>query len=283
MSYIRHLAWLLSGSLGIATGASAQTTIFHDPFLNWDFINFTGQEVNDFEIVVASPNYVPPAVYTGGLGFPNFSRSVGDYSPAPGLETLLRWSGRNFAPGAVAHVGAAMMGSGRILDAYWTRDGQKVGPSIGITYELTRVTRTSPTAPAVLDMVLNTSPAFALDNPNASLLISNIRTFRDIPADLLGLDDITAELDLGRLSNFEIPPNPSQGELVPDRWLEVSLGTTLNANANFEALLVADIVLVPPSLPPVVIGRFWNINPQSPEPALLGTLVASLVVLNRRR
>lgn len=283
MLRIRQLAWCAVGLIVAPAGVVAQTTIFHDPFLNWDFINFTGQEVNDFEVVVANPNYVPPAVYTGGLGFPNFSRSVGDFSPEPGLETMLRWSGRSFAPGAIAHVGAAMMGSGRILDAYWTRDGQKVGPSIGITYELTRVRRLTPTAPAVLDMVLNTSPAFALENPGSSLLVSNIRTFMDMPADLLGLNDITSELDLATLANFEVTPTPRQGELRPDTWLEVNLGTTLNANANFEALLVADIVLVPPSLPPVLIGRFWNINPQSPEPVLLGVIAASGLFLIRRR
>lgn len=275
----------LAGLLLAAAPLAAQTSIFHDPFLNWDFFNYTNQVANDFEIVVAADDWTPPGVYTGGLGFPQFSRMSGDFSPDPGMETLLRWSGRDIAPGTIAHVGAAMMGSGRILDAYWTRDGVKIGPSIGITYELTRVTRPATGGPASISMILNTSPAFISDNPGAQLQLMNIRTFADIPADRLGLDDLTRDLDLNSLDGFETQPGARVAPLVADSFFDVFVDLTVNDNPGFEALLVADVVLIPAGGQPGVIGRFWNLNPQSPEPsgALLFGGVLSLLAARRRR
>lgn len=248
--------------------------LFHDPWLNWDFINFTGQPVNDFEIVVETPNWSPGIGYTGSLGFPQFTTTTGDYVPSnPGEETRMSWSGRTFEPGAIAHVGAYMNGSGRILDAYWTFNGVKVGPSIGIVYELTRVTPLQSGQGGIIDMVLQTSPAFVADNPGAMLQLQNIRTFMDLPATLLDLDDLTRDLELATLQSFETTPGSPVADLTADSFFDVFVGQTVNNNPGFEALLVADVVTTVPGTPSQVIGRFWNLNPQSPEPATLGLVM----------
>ena len=55
----RQLAFAVVAT-GIGTAVLGQTApLFHDPWLNWDFVNFTGQPVNDFEIVVETPNWSP--------------------------------------------------------------------------------------------------------------------------------------------------------------------------------------------------------------------------------
>jgi hypothetical protein len=257
--------------------------VFHDPFLNWDFINFTGTNANDFEIIVANPNWVPPQVYTGSLGFPNFTATTGDFVASnPGNETKLSWSGKTFAANSVAHVGAWMAGSGRILDAYWTFNGQKIDGSLGITYELTRVTPLTPGPGGTIAMVLQTTPAFTAANPGSSLQLQGIRTFKDMPATLLGLNDLNENLNLSTLQSFETTPTPSQVTLNSDSFVDVSLGTSQNTNPNFEALLVADMVVVTPS-GSTKIGRFWNLNPQSPEPGTAAMVGAAVVLLRRGR
>lgn len=280
---------------------SAQTSLFHDPFLNWDFINRAGGPANDFEIVVGAPAWMPPEVYTGF--FPNFETRV---DPESG-GTILSWSGTSVQPGEIAHVGAAMMGSGRILDAYWTNDGVKVGQSIAITYETTQVFRL-PNGPDAIAMNLQTAPAF---EGTAGLL--NIRTWSDLPEDLLGLGDLTSALDpqlsdppfvdletipvelvslqlvsgdpfIETLSLEPISPLPG-GSSPPDSFFDVFVGLSTNTNPDFESLLTAEVVEFNPGTQQWdVIGRFWNINPQSPEPSTLVLLAlgGAAVLVGRR-
>ena len=61
----RSVALALFAALALALAAGPATaqpqpgSVIHDPWLNWDFLNFTNQQVNDFEIVVSSPTYNP--------------------------------------------------------------------------------------------------------------------------------------------------------------------------------------------------------------------------------
>lgn len=263
----------------------AQQSVFHDPFLNWDFVDFTGVDANDFEIVVTRPNWTPSQVYTGF--FPAFATRP---DPDSG-GTILSWSGNSVAPGGIAHVGAAMTGSGPILDAYWTKDGQKAGPSIAVVYERTQIFPLLGGSEAIA-MNLQVAPRF-----NGTAGLANIRTFSDLPATLLGLDDLTRNLDprlqMPPLSELETVPTeliafsltgvetrPLQAvSVLPatsptmDSFFDVFVDITPNIGPAFESLLTADIVVFNPSenlWQP--IGRFWNLNPQSPEPASL-TLV----------
>jgi hypothetical protein len=273
--------------------ALAQQSIFHDPFLNWDFVNFTGGDANDFEIVVATPSWTPPQVYTGF--FPNFTTH-----PDPGSGgTVLSWSGNSVPAGEVAHVGAAMMGSGKILDAYWTKDGLKVGPSIAIVYERTQVFP-MPDRSEVVAMNLQVAPSFL---GNAGL--TNIRTFSDIPANMLGLDDLTQALDprlneppLSELATIPTelvslslsgvetrPLQPVSPLPTADSFFDVFVDITTNIGPMFESLLTADVVVFNPDVGSwQPIGRFWNLNPQSPEPATVALLaIAAPLALSMRR
>lgn len=287
--------------LSVVNPARGQQSIFHDPFLNWDFINFTAADANDFEIVVATPNWTPPQVYTGF--FPTFNTSS---DPVSG-GTKLSWSGNTVLPGGIAHVGAAMMGSGKILDAYWTKDGQKVGDSIAIVYEKTQVFR-FPIGPAAIAMNLQVAPSF-----QGTAGLANIRTFCDLPADLLGLNDLTGaltqRLNEPPIHNHETIPTelvslslvggepiiqtrplqpisvlPSPG-LTADSFFDVFVDMSFNANQRFESLLVADVLAFDPasnSWNP--IGRFWNLNPQSPEPTSLVLMgLGGLLMLGGRK
>jgi hypothetical protein len=274
-------SWLLAWVAALAAPqAAAQQWLFHDPFLNWDFVNLTETDANDFEIVVATPNWSPPQTYTGF--FPNFTTKP---EPVSG-GTLLSWSGTLVPPGGIAHVGAAMQGSGRILDAYWTLDGQKVGQSLAIVYELTQIFPLASGGEAIA-MNLQVAPAF-----EGQAGLANIRTFRDLPADLLGLDELTRELaprlNEPPLSELETEPaqllgvdfsggNPTfQSRPLPeiaqlptgDSFFDVFVEPeTFNVGARFESLLVADVVVWSPTLQEwQPIGQFWNLNPQSPEP-----------------
>lgn len=110
--------------------------------------------------------------------------------------TVLSWSGNTVAPRQIAHVGAAMMGSGSILDAYWMKDGKKVGPSLAIVYEQTQVFP-FPDGSEAIAMNLQVAPNF---QGTAGLQIN--RTFSDLPAESLGLDDLTQTLD----PQLEQPP-----------------------------------------------------------------------------
>lgn len=294
-----HWSVLLAVIALLATGADsvrAQQSIFHDPFLNWDFVNFTGVDANDFEIVVAQPNWTPPQVYTGY--FPGFTTRP----DAGSGGTVLSWSGNSVAPNAIAHVGAAMMGSGRILDAYWTKDGQKIGPSIAIVYERTQVFP-RPGGSEVVAMNLQVAPGF-----DGTAGLANIRTFSDIPANLLGLDDLTRDLDhrlqMPPLSDLETIPTelvsldlsgivtqPLQPvSVLPsptptmDSFFDVFVDITTNVGPAFESLLTADVMTFNRDLNTwQPIGRFWNLNPQSPEPAGLALIaMASTVAVATR-
>ena len=55
---------VLAGALALAASAAQgvvkePTVVWHDPWLNWDFLNNTGVNVNDLEIVVDNPNFNP--------------------------------------------------------------------------------------------------------------------------------------------------------------------------------------------------------------------------------
>lgn len=273
----------------------AQQSIFHDPFLNWDFINFTGVDTNDFEIVVAKPNWTPPQVYTGY--FPDFTTRP----DAGSGGTVLSWSGNSVAPGQIAHVGAAMMGSGSILDAYWTKDGEKVGPSLAIVYERTQVFP-FPDRSEAIAMNLQVASTF-----QGTAGLQNIRTFSDLPAELLGLDDLTRALDpllnQSPLAGLETIPvelvsldliggspvivtQPLQpvsvlppANFTVDSFFDVFVAVSNNIGPDFESLLTADVVVFNPSANIwVPIGRFWNLNPQSPEPSGFALLCVGMIV-----
>lgn len=295
MRTIRVICMLVIAILLLVGGATtwAQQSIFHDPFLNWDFINFTGVDTNDFEIVVAKPNWTPSQVYTGF--FPDFTTRP----DAGSGGTVLSWSGNLVAPGQIAHVGAAMMGSGSIVDAYWTKDGEKVGPSLAIVYERTQVFP-FPDRSEAIAMNLQVASTF-----QGTAGLQNIRTFSDLPADFLGLDDLTRDLDLNQpaLQQRETIPTelvsldlvggspvivtlPLQpvsvlppANFTVDSFFDVFVDVTFNVGPTFESLLTADVVVFNPSLDRwEPIGRFWNLNPQSPEPSGFALLCVGMIV-----
>lgn len=285
------------GLLVVPLSASGQD-LFHDPFLNWDFVNFTDQTAYDFEIVVETPDWVPNGHYDGYVNkvgfaerFPNFELMTEDHDQDGDEDTVVRWYGSAVDAGVKIHVGLGMQGSGPILDAYWTdENGDKINRSIFITYELTRVRPST----GEIDMILSTAPAFFADDPNGRGGWANIRTFMDIPADMLGLEDINEEMGLAALANYETDPMVREGTATPrpiepgeaflfgeslvDSFFDVYVGDSENLSPEYESLLVADIINQGQ-----VIGRFWNLNPQSPEPATMVLLgVGGLLLLRRR-
>jgi len=203
---------------------------------------------------------------------------------APGLPDPL------LPAGQVIHFGADMFGSGRIIDAYWTKDGQRV-LTIPIVYELTRVwvpgdptDPLPPPDPGTIEMLLSPAELYTAGD----IYLKNIRTWYDIPAVQLGLADINRELDEGTIGGEN---GQSQAGLFQiDSFFDVFyVGRTDpgHLGPQFESLLIADIYTVtgaPGQQVETRVGTFWNLNPQSPEPGTLALLaIGGLAALRRRR
>jgi hypothetical protein len=106
----------------------------------------------------------------------------------------------------------------------------------------------------------------------------------DMPASLLGLDDITSALDERALAQYATNPDPRELILPVDSFFDVFVGLTVNSSPDFESLLVADVVQIDPTGASRVIGQFWNINPQCPEPTwMAGLILATGGIMARRR
>ncbi|MCX5674693.1 MAG: PEP-CTERM sorting domain-containing protein [Planctomycetota bacterium] len=266
----------------VARAGTNPVVIWHDPWLNWDFLNNTGQRVNDFEIIVDNPNWNPngndPTQVLKGMPFPNFTVTHANN------DTYLTWSGANLQPGLIAHGGLYMIGSGLVKDAYWTLDGVKVGQSTAITYERTKIV-----GDPEVHMVLNIAPGWFADHPSEMAGWTHIRTFLNIPADTLNLADLNRDLVLDSLKSYEVTPKRLDGTPIlygdqilmggPDSFFDVFLDTILpsQASPNFEALLHAEVLNQGG-----VVGEFWNLNPQSPEPATLSLLALGGLAILRR-
>ena len=292
------------------------TIEWHDPVLNWDFNNLTCGPVNDLSIIVDNPNQLfnpnlndPGQVWA--FPFQTVQRFDGDFDGDGDSDTKIKYS-NPFANipcflvdpvNGWAHGGLDMTGSGRVLDAYWTLNCNKVGASIPITYEKTEI-RADPE----VHMHLEIADGFFDDPLNYGLEAgwTEIRTFVNLPYDLLDLPDLNRDLDLSTLAAFEVTPEYGQPGLpgtggVPilpsdvmlqgmpaESFFDVYLADIPPefASPQYESLLVATIVGPDPQNPDgnIMYGQFWNLNPQSPEPATLGLLAfGSLAALLRRR
>ena len=200
-----------------ASLATAPVSLFHDPYLNWDFVNGTGITVDDLEIVVddptfspnlADPNEVWSDLFTGVTTFNTDHDSDGDQ------DTVVRFFNGVVPPGLLAHGGLFMAGSGNILDAYWTLGGTKVGASLPVTYELTEIRMNGINE---VHMQLQLGDMFFDDLGNAGLVAgwTNIRTFVSIPATDLDLPDINRLLDESLFAGFQV--QPFLGQPCPNR------------------------------------------------------------------
>lgn len=269
--------------------------IWHDPWLNWDFINQNPIgppiQVNDFAVIVDAQNWVPQEQWS--VPFPNFNTSQGDYDGDGDMDTKCEWSGAWVNPGEIAHGGLYMLNSGRVQDAYWTLNGNKVYVSTPITYEQTEI-RGDPE----VHMHLNIAPGYFEDpdQPYSEAGWTNIRTFVNIPAEELGLPDLTRDLNLDDFAQYEVQPIDAETGLPimptdqiwmyePDSFFDVFLAEIdpEYASLDYEALLHAEVI-TPGGARQMVVGEFWNLNPQSPEPATAALFaIGGLVLLRRRR
>ena len=288
--------------LGLTIGfcgrfAHAQS-VWHEPWLNWDFQNFTGVNAHDFDIVVESGAFTPNEWWTDL--FDTITASHADYDGDGDTDTKIRFhssTGVCVLPNEILHTGMYMLGAGNILDAYWTdQNGQKIGYSVAISYELTEI-RPSEESKEV-HMHLQMAPGYYEDSghpdyPNQEAGWTEIRTFVNIPAAMLELADLNRDLDLDALAAFEVvpldgvtmapilPTDVIWGE--PDSFFDVYLDTIPDEYASpaYESLLHA-VVLNQGE----VVGEFWNLNPQSPEHGTLALIAVALGVgsyLIRRR
>ncbi len=274
MNVLRNTLFTAGAVLVLSASAAAQP-VWHDPWLNWDFMNTTGLTAHDIDIIVESPNFYPSEVYQGQ--FPHFGTITDDFDGDGDDDTKLHWWSHDVLPGEWVHIGAGLQGSGSVIDAYWTdAAGNKIGTAQPIVYELTRV-EPDPAGGGNIFMQLETTSQFFLENPGSLVELRNIRTFMDLPAELLGLADINESLDLSALSLYETTPTPSQVFLV-DSFFDVFVGFSNNIGPQWESLLVGDLFWNG-----TWIGGFWNLNPQSPEPATLALLALGALFTLRRR
>ncbi len=294
---------VLAGVLAFAAPAAQgkePTVVWHDPWLNWDFFNNTGGMVNDFAIIVDNENFNPdpndPSEVLKGMPFSTFQVIPGDYDGDGDPDTMLKWiakdAAENLPAGGKAHGGLYMKGSGLVLDAYWTLNCNKVGNSTAITYERTKII-----GDPEVHMELIIAPGFYADPLNSGKEAgwTHIRTFVNIPASLLDLPQLNETLSLDWLASqpgvMEVTPKNGEtgvpilyGDEIlrgaPDSFFDVFLAEIDPAFANqgYEALLHAEVLNQGG-----VVGEFWNLNPQSPEPATLSLLALGGVSLLARR
>ncbi len=290
-----------------------QGSVWHDPYLNWHFNNYTCQTVNDLAIIVDNPGFNPNLNNPGLVWahpFPNVSRFNADYDGDGDLDTMIKYWGWDIPcfkvdpVNGVAHGGLYLKGSGRVLDAYWTKDCVQVGASIPITYEKPEIRGNDPE----IHMHLEIAPGFFEDPENSGLKAgwTEIRTFVNIPSDLLGLADLNVDLDLSELAEYEVIPEYGQpglpghdGDVIEpgdvnlqgypaESFFDVFLAQVPPEFASplYESLLVSTVIGPDPDPlnENIIYGQFWSLNPQSPEPATLGFLAfGSLPLLLRRR
>jgi len=303
----------------MALPVHGQSFVEHDPWLNWDVINNTGQPATDFEIVVESPtfsvNMADPSQFMMGqftsLNFDHTQDVDGDLD----LDTIVSWSNpvMQVQPGLPAHIGLLMNGSGPILDAYWTGGGVRI-PGINntppVVMETTRILFEQPPPPGEPQGVPQVTMRLAMPellyeqgDPEQLLpQITHLRTFVDIPADMLSLGSLSldAGLDLSGpygsyppgyewLQPYEREPLvnglpvTAPLEFWPDSFFDVFIDTTLNTGPEFESLLYAEVQVLDQGVPrlPVEV-RFWNLNPQCPEPGTLALVGLAALLLRRR-
>lgn len=294
--------------------------VWHDPYLNWDLVNWTGNNlVDDLAIIVDNPNgnFNPNPANPGQLWSVPFTRvridPVCGANPAGGpkdydgdgdLDTMVKYDqpagGIPIMHGQMAHGGIYMLGSGAVIDAYWTVQCNQVGSSIPVTYEQTEI-RADPE----VHMHLQINKGYREEFPSLEIGWTEIRTFVNLPADLLDLPNINKDLDLSTLAAYEVTPEIGQPGLPGTTGTPILLGDTIlqpippdsffdvyldvippeNATPEFESLLVATVVGQNPANPNenIIFGQFWNLNPQSPEPGTLMLLAAGAGFLLRRR
>jgi len=294
MMWKKPFVWVVACALSWPLAVQATTVIEHDAWLNADFLNFTGVVVNDVEIFVESATFNPPQTFMAP--FNNVTVTHGEYSALhAGNETCVSFSGVNIQPNQIAHIGMLMKDSGRVLSAYWTNNGVQVGNSLAMSYEITEVRTGSD--PAIHFKLWMPPQYYADREEGAEAGWTNIRTFRNIPASLLDLADLTRDLDLTTLADYEVQPYVGEegypGQTTdtiltteefmlsdPDSFLDVFVDVVPPeySNPNYESLLVAAA-----RNQGQVIGQFWNLNPQSPEPATLFLLATGGLLLRRRR
>ncbi len=284
---------LLIGSWGSAV---AQQVFIDEPWLNWDFLTPGSTNVDGFAVVLAEPDFIPLETYTSVSSW-TANRATGEYYAShDGEETLLWWEGGEVASGQMVHVGADMTGSGTILDAYWRKAGNRVGMTVPMVYELTRMTiPPEPDEPWLAMRLSFPEGPYYMMYPNAQVGLRNIRTFADIPGSLLSLDDLTRDLNLAALASFETVPreeDPDGPPIVADQpyWVEsffdVFVDVPAYVSPSYESLLWAEVVVDYTGDDSVddVIGQFWNLNSQVPEPSggLLALLACVGLAVRRR-
>jgi len=267
--------------------------VIHYPILNWDFFN-PPTSATDLHIVVETDNFIPSDVYVD----PNIPGWQYDgQGPGPSGGTALSWSTNAGPLPSVVHVGADLAGAGRVTGAYWTEGGQPIG-SIPIVWELTWVDPwdlQNPSEPGAIWMRLqsadslfgNNSPQGG-DQVHAMVQLANIRTYSDIPAGVLGLNDINASLNELELVSHN--PSVRIGTSIPgpvslpgqngatDSFFDVFVNFSELTNPSYQSLLVAEVLVAGQR-----IGTFWNLNYQSPEPSTMVLLALGGLSLIRRR
>jgi len=302
-------AVIIMGALVFVAGPAVQGDVFwHDPYLNWHLDNLTGANVNDLSVWVDNPNgkFNPPPAALWADVFPNIvinPTGQADHDGDGDLDTEVKYMNPigPVLPGQTAHGGIYMKESGKVIDAYWTWNCAKVGKSIPVTYELTEI-RGDPE----VHMHLQINPGYFKEEGIQEAGWTNIRTFVDIPADLLGLPNLYPPgveaptgsgeypgVDLSTLTAYKVTAQfggvditPAtvimQGEDFPvDSFFDIFLADIPPENASpaFESLLVATVI----DGAGVPQGQFWNLNPLSPEPGTLMLLAAGAGFLLRRR
>ena len=296
----------------VAPHALGGTIVWHDPYLNWDLTNWTGGNINDLEVIVDNPNgkfnpNVNNPAELWAVPFQTITLTTGDFDGDGDQDTKVSYSNpiAVIPHGQTAHGGIYMFGSGVVDDAYWTWNGNKVGSSIPVTYEVTEI-RGDPE----VHMHLQINKGF-FEDAGIEAGWTEIRTFVNLPADLLDLEDLNTSLDLSTLAAYEVTPQYGQPGLpgntgipialtdenlqnVPDSFFDVYLDVIPPENASpaYESLLVATVIGTGGTSDPpegngenenVIYGQFWNLNPQSPEPGTLSLLVLGGLALIRRR
>lgn len=203
---------------------------------NWDLVNRTGQDVNDFHMNVESDTGLTLIGHVDGA-FPGFHPS----GNAGSQNQFFDWDGATIANGGETHLGLSFsmetFNNVYVTDAYWTKDKIKVGNSIALPqFDVTPGLGVSSSTMRLS----NSSATETIYFGNVSYIVSMVETaLPDLNFNSAGLGISVSDFALVPLGGFfdvfaDLPLFPGQFARVQGEFFADAAHNILLGRASFE-------------------------------------------------